>query len=81
MEKIRFLDIIPEHHKKLYSLNFLMARLKEFEPDPETSGKKTASPVSSQYNTRLFLTYDLYKPISTMLDASAWELLKKEKDI
>ncbi len=85
MKKEKFFDTLPAGQRKLYSLNLLMAQLKEFkqqyaEEESEQDGETVAPCGSAQYNTKLFFTYGLYKPISTTLNESIWKSIEEKRN-
>ncbi|MDN5211029.1 hypothetical protein QQ020_03180 [Fulvivirgaceae bacterium BMA12] len=84
MKKEKFLDTIPPRQRKLYSLNLLMAQLKELKQQhaaEESEQDGALSPCRSvPYNTKLFFTYGLYKPISTTLNESIWKSIEENRN-
>ena len=72
---------IAQDERKLYSANFLLAELHEHEEgrgkDDQHKDIVVKDPVSSQYNSTSFETYNFYKPVSTVLHPASIQLLQE----
>lgn len=68
---------IAQDERKLYSANFLLAELHEHGEDDQHKDIVVKDPVSSQYNSTSFETYNFYKPVSTVLHPASIQLLQE----
>lgn len=76
----KFINSIEEEkNKKLYSINFLLAELKEYEQKQAATHETPTvkHTVSTQYNTQHLDTFRFYKPTSTILNPHSVQLLKE----